>query len=211
MELTSTNYLPSYTVGVDAYKAVPEVTRRFGSTAVIIGGKTAMEKAAPRLLAALEGTGITVADQIWYGGQPRHSVAERLAAEPRVQAADMVFGMGGGRAIDETKEIAELAGKPLFTFPTVASNCAPVTAIGVFYKEDGSVDNYFLPKEPPIHSFIDTKVISESPDDYFWAGIGDALSKQPEVELSSRDLDLPPAVRLLRQGARGQAHAHVEL
>ena len=191
MELTSTNYLPSYTVGVDAYKAVPEVTRRFGSTAVIIGGKTAMEKAAPRLLAALEGTGVTVTDQIWYGGQPRHSVAERLAADPRVQAADMVFGMGGGRAIDETKEIAELAGKPLFTFPTVASNCAPVTAIGVFYKEDGSVDNYFLPKEPPIHSFIDTKVISESPDDYFWAGIGDALSKQPEVELSSRDLDLP--------------------
>lgn len=191
MELTSTNYLPSYTVGVDAYKAVPEVTRRFGSTAVIIGGKTAMEKAAPRLLAALEGTDVTVTDQIWYGGQPRHSVAERLAADPRVQAADMVFGMGGGRAIDETKEIAELAGKPLFTFPTVASNCAPVTAIGVFYKEDGSVDNYFLPKEPPIHSFIDTKVISESPDDYFWAGIGDALSKQPEVELSSRDLDLP--------------------
>lgn len=191
MELTSTSYLPSYTVGVDAYKAVPEVTRRFGSTAVIIGGKTAMEKAAPRLLTALEGTGVTVTDQIWYGGQPRHSVAEKLAADPRVQAADMVFGMGGGRAIDETKEIAELAGKPLFTFPTVASNCAPVTAIGVFYKEDGSVDNYFLPKEPPIHSFIDTKVISESPDDYFWAGIGDALSKQPEVELSSRDLDLP--------------------
>mgnify|MGYP004488247097 FL=1 len=191
MELTSTNYLPSYTVGVDAYKAVPEVTRRFGTTAVVIGGKTAMEKAAPRLLAVLEGTGVTVTDQIWYGGSPRHSVAAELAADPRVQAADMVFGMGGGRAIDETKEIAELAGKPLFTFPTVASNCAPVTAIAVFYKEDGSVDNYFLPKEPPIHSFIDTKVISESPDDYFWAGIGDALSKQPEVELSSRDLDLP--------------------
>lgn len=119
------------------------MTRRFGSTAVIIGGKTAMEKAASRLLAALEGTGVTVTDQIWYGGQPRHSVAEKLAADPRVQAADMVFGMGGGRAIDETKEIAELAGKPLFTFPTVASNCAPVTAIGVFYKEDGSVDDYF--------------------------------------------------------------------
>lgn len=191
MDLTTTNYLPSYTVGVDAYKAVPTVTRRFGTTAVLIGGKTAMEKAAPRLRAALEGTDVTVTDQIWYGGSPRHDVAAKLATDPRVQAADMVFGMGGGRAIDETKEIAELAGKPLFTFPTVASNCAPVTAIGVFYKQDGSVDNYFLPKEPPIHSFIDTKVISESPDDYFWAGIGDALSKQPEVELSSRDLDLP--------------------
>ena len=191
MELTSTNYLPSYTVGEDAYQAVAHVVRRFGTRAVVIGGKTAMEKAAPRLLAALEGTDVSVTDCIWYGGQPRHHVAAELAEDPRVKAADMVFGMGGGRAIDETKEIAELAGKPLFTFPTVASNCAPVTAIGVFYKDDGSVDNYFLPKEPPIHSFIDTKVISESPDDYFWAGIGDALSKQPEVELSSRDLDLP--------------------
>ena len=191
MELTSTNYLPSYTVGTEAYKAVPSVTRRFGKTAVVIGGKTAMEKAGPRLSAALEGTDVTITDFIWYGGQPKHRVAAELAADPRVQAADMVFGMGGGRAIDETKEIAELAGKPLFTFPTVASNCAPVTAIAVFYKDDGSVDNYFLPIEPPIHSFIDTQVISESPDDYFWAGIGDALSKEPEVELSSRDLTLP--------------------
>lgn len=190
-ELTSTNYLPSYTVGVDAYKAVPEVTRRFGRTAVVIGGKTAMEKAGPRLRAALEGTDVVLTDFVWYGGQPRHHVAAELAADPRVQAADMVFGMGGGRAIDETKEIAELAGKPLFTFPTVASNCAPITAIAVFYKDDDSVDNYFLPSEPPLHAFIDTQVILDSPSDYFWAGVGDALSKEPEVELSSRNLDLP--------------------
>ena len=39
---TFTEYLPSYTVGVDAYQAVPHITRRFGSHAVVIGGKTAM-------------------------------------------------------------------------------------------------------------------------------------------------------------------------
>ena len=191
MGLTSTNYLPSYTVGTEAYGAVADVTRRFGRTAVVIGGKTAMEKAGPRLRAALEDTDVELVDFIWYGGQPRHHVAAKLAADPRVTSADMVFGMGGGRAIDETKEIAELAGKPLFTFPTVASNCAPITAIAVFYNDDASVDNYFLPAEPPLHSFIDTTVISESPDNYFWAGVGDALSKEPEVELSSRGLDLP--------------------
>ena len=60
MELTTINYLPSYTVGVDAYKAVPEVTRRFGRKAVVIGGKTAMEKAGPRLSAALEGTDVEI-------------------------------------------------------------------------------------------------------------------------------------------------------
>lgn len=191
MSLTSTNYLPSYTVGVDAYKAVPEVTRRFGRTAVVIGGKKAMKAAGPRLREALEGTDVKILDFIWYGGQARHDVAAELAKDPRVMQADMVFGMGGGRAVDESKEIAELAGKPLFTFPTLASNCAAVTCIGVFYHADNSVDNYFTPKEPPLHCFIDTQVISESPDNYFWAGIGDAFSKEPEVELSSRDLDLP--------------------
>lgn len=125
MELTSTNYLPSYTVGVDAYKAVPEVTRRFGSTAVIIGGKTAMEKAAPRLLATLEGTGVTVTGQIWYGGQPRHSVAERLAADPRVQAADMVFGMGGGAPSTRPRRSPSLRASPCSRSPRLRPTARP--------------------------------------------------------------------------------------
>lgn len=191
MEMTNTSYLPCYTVGVDAYGAVAQVTRRFGTKAVVIGGKTAMEKALPRLRAALEGTGVEILDCLWYGGQTTHAHSHELASHPAVAACDMVFGVGGGRAIDQTKEVADLADKPLFTFPTVASNCAPVTAIGVFYHDDGSVDGYYFPKRCPIHSFIDTQVISESPDDYFWAGIGDAFSKEPEVELASRDLDLP--------------------
>ena len=66
----------------------------------------------------------------------------------------------------------------------------PLTRIAVFYKEDGSSDTYFIPAELPVHTFIDTQIIVESPDEYFWAGIGDAFSKGPEVELSSRDVDL---------------------
>ncbi len=53
----------------------------------------------------------------------------------KVIAADMLFLVGGGRAIDEGKEIATILDKPHFTFPTLAStNCAPVTEIAVFYK-----------------------------------------------------------------------------
>lgn len=191
MQLTTTNYLPSYTVGEDAYKAVPEVTKRFGTRAVVVGGEKAMQKGGPRLRAALEGTDVQIVDFIWYGGQASHAAAAEIAKDSRVLTADMIFGMGGGRAVDEAKEIAEIAGKPIFTFPTLASNCAPVSGIGVFYKDDGSLDNYFFPSAPPIHCFIDTKVIAESPNAYFWAGIGDALSKEPEVELATRDLFLP--------------------
>lgn len=190
MSTTNTTYMSSYTVGVDAYNEVPNVVRRFGKTAVVIGGKTAMEKALPRLTAALEGTNVELLGNVWYGGQCKHSNSKELAANPTVQAADMIFAMGGGRACDNAKEVADLLDKPLFTFPTLASNCAPVTAIAVYYKDDDSLDDYYFPTRCPIHCFIDTQVISESPDNYFWVGIGDAFSKEPEVELGSRDLEL---------------------
>lgn len=37
-------FLPSYSIGDDCYKEIPYVTRRYGKTAVVIGGKTAMER-----------------------------------------------------------------------------------------------------------------------------------------------------------------------
>ncbi len=37
----------------------------------------------------------------------------------------MLFLVGGGRAIDEGKEIATIP-RFILTFPTLASNCAPV-------------------------------------------------------------------------------------
>ena len=48
MEAYKMNYtvtLPSYSVGTDCYKEIPWVTRHFGKKAVVVGGKTAMEKA----------------------------------------------------------------------------------------------------------------------------------------------------------------------
>ncbi|MFQ7393633.1 MAG: iron-containing alcohol dehydrogenase [Collinsella aerofaciens] len=37
----------------------------------------------------------------------------------------------------------------------------------------------------PAHIFINPKIIAEAPAEYFWAGVGDALSKQPEVEYAT--------------------------
>ena len=172
---TFTEYLPSYTIGVDAYKSVLHIVKRFGKNAVVIGGPTAMEKARPKLEAALAGSEVSISSWISYGTNSTHANAKRIAAMPEVIAADMLFLVGGGRAIDEGKEIATILDKPYFTFPTLASNCAPVTRIAVFYKEDGSADTYFIPAELPVHTFIDTQIIAESPDEYFWAGIGDAF------------------------------------
>lgn len=183
-------FLPSYSIGDDCYKEIPYVTRRYGKTAVVIGGKTAMEKAKPELLAALKGSDLEITDFIWYGGDSNYENIEMLKAMPKVQNADMVFGVGGGRAVDTVKTLCDRIDKPFFTFPTLASNCASCTAISVIYNADGTFKEYAYLKAPALHTFINTKIIAESPEKLFWAGIGDALSKEYEVVFACRDKDM---------------------
>lgn len=183
-------FLPSYSIGDDCYKEIPYVTRRYGKTAVVIGGKTAMEKAKPELLAALKGSDLEITDFIWYGGDSNYENIEMLKAMPKVQNADMVFGVGGGRAVDTVKTLCDRMDKPFFTFLTLASNCASCTAISVIYNADGTFKEYAYLKAPALHTFINTKIIAESPEKLFWAGIGDALSKEYEVVFACRDKDM---------------------
>lgn len=46
----------------------------------------------------------------------------------------MIFGMGGGKALDTAKGAGYEAGLPVFTFPTIAATCAATTALSVVYK-----------------------------------------------------------------------------
>ncbi len=180
-------FLPSYSVGEDCYKEIPYVTRKYGKKAVVIGGKTAMEKAKPELLKALNNSEVQILDFVWFGGDSSYENVEMLKNNTSVKEADMLFAIGGGRACDTVKTLADMEDKPFFTFPTLASNCASCTAITVIYNSDGSFKEYYYMKEPSYHTFINTKIIADSPEKLFWAGIGDALSKECEVLFASRD------------------------
>lgn len=147
-------------------------------------------KAKPELLAALKGSDLEITDFIWYGGDSNYENIEMLKAMPEVQNADVVFGVGGGRAVDTVKTLCDRIDKPFFTFPTLASNCASCTAISVIYNADGTFKEYAYLKAPALHTFINTKIIAESPEKLFWAGIGDALSKEYEVVFACRDKDM---------------------
>ena len=164
MENYNVNYsvhLPSYPIGPDCYNEVPYVTRFFGKTAVVLGGETAMEKAKPALLKGVEGSDVELLGFLPYGGDSTYENGDALIANPLVQKADMIFAMGGGRACDTGKYVADKLDKPLFTFPTVASNCASVTAISVIYNTDGSFREYYYPKLAN-HCFINSAVIADS-------------------------------------------------
>lgn len=180
-------FLPSYSVGVDCYKEIPYVTRKYGKKAIVIGGKTAMEKAKPKLLEAIKDSQVEILDFIWYGGDSTYENVDMLRKNPRLKEADMIFGVGGGRACDTVKTLASKEDIPFFTFPTLASNCAACTAISVIYNPDGTFKEYDYLKAPSYHTFVNTEIIADSPEKLLWAGIGDALSKECEVLFASRN------------------------
>ncbi len=183
-------YLPSYSIGPDCYKEIPEVVKRYGKTIVLVGGKTALEKATAAIEEGIAGSDLKILGSVWYGGDATYENVDMLMANETVQAADMIFGVGGGRAADCCKVLADKLGKPLFNFPTLSSNCASSTALCVMYKPDGSMAGYYYRSRCCDHIFINTTIIAESPDKLFWAGIGDAMSKEFEVKLAARGLSL---------------------
>lgn len=56
------------------------------------------------------------------------------------EQADCIIGLGGGKAIDASKVVAE--GENLIIVPTIAAQDAPTSHSAVLYHEDGSFDDY---------------------------------------------------------------------
>lgn len=175
---------PGYTIGTDAYDDIAAVCPSYGKKAAIIGGKRALAAAADQIIAAAEKAGIEVIGPFWYGGEAtRENIAMLM---PQVADADMIFAVGGGKAIDTGKVLAQETNRPFFTFPTIASTCASCTSLGIIYHPDGSLREYSFSKIPPNHIFINTQVIADAPDIYLWAGMGDTMAKHYESTVSSR-------------------------
>ena len=177
-----------YTIGEDAYENVPAVCAPFGKKAAIIGGKHALAAAEEKLRKAVEGSEIEITGTYWYGGEASVENIEML--RPQVADADMIFAVGGGKAIDTCKVLAHQTGRPFFTFPTIASTCASCTSLGILYHPDGSLREYSFSKVPPTHIFIDPQIIADAPVKYLWAGMGDTMAKHFECTTSSRG-DVP--------------------
>lgn len=184
MENTSI-YLPSYSIGTDVLEKIGTVCGAYGKTAVCIGGKKAFSAIADRIAAAAKDA-VALLEFRWYGGECSQENVDALIACESVQKADMIFAVGGGKAIDTGKIVGLRTGKPVFTFPTIASTCAATTAVSIVYQPDGSFDRpCFLPN-PPAHAFLCTPVIAAAPARYLWAGIGDTYAKYFEATMSAR-------------------------
>lgn len=183
---TKSVFFCNYSVGTEVYSLVPEVCRPFGTRALLIGGRKAMAAGLSGLEAALEGSGLEIIRAVEFGKDCTVEQAEHWARYAQELGAEMIFGMGGGKALDTAKNAAFLADLPVFTFPTIAATCAGTTALSVIYREDGSFSHFAFYPRPARHCFIDLDILARAPWQYLQAGMGDTLGKFFECHFAAR-------------------------
>ena len=127
--------MSNYSVGESCYNEIPSVCEKYNvKKVVLIGGKRALAAAEPRIREAIKETDIIITDSIVYGIECTMTNVHKLTSNPNVQEADVIFAIGGGKAIDTCKTASiEMNDKMVFSFPTICSNCSAATAIAVIY------------------------------------------------------------------------------
>ncbi|MBB3966141.1 glycerol dehydrogenase [Rhizobium metallidurans] len=117
-----------------------------------------------------------------HGGECSESEIASLVARARTVGADVIIGVGGGKALDTAKAAARDLGLPVIVAPTIAASDAPCSALAVVYNDDGTVAyDSFLPANPNL-VLVDTVLIAAAPARFLAAGIGDALATWYEAD-----------------------------
>ena len=175
---TQTLIIPATIIrGPGALDSLGKVCSTLGRRALVIGGHRARAAVREQLEAQLAEHGITVVGDEWFGGDTTRTQIDRLKALASTQDADVLIGVGGGKALDTVKATAAEAGLPLITIPTIAATCAAITPLTVTYTEEGLfLDLYNLPKAPDA-VIIDSQLLATAPLRWLAAGLGDTLAK----------------------------------
>ena len=103
----TTTIMSNYSYGVDAYKELPDVLKKYDFKKIaFIGGENALASAEKEVRQVLEGTSYDILTSLVYGENSTLATIERLADDENFKKADVFFGFGGGRALDTTKMVA---------------------------------------------------------------------------------------------------------
>lgn len=156
---------------------------QLGSRAFIVGGQTALDVAQSALIDSLGCAGVASEVHI-VAGYPCVSAIDALAERYAGSGADLIVGVGGGKAMDIAKGIAYRTGGKLMLIPTSASQCACFADLIVLYAENGDPlpQSWYLPSSADV-VVADTDILARKcPVRMFAAGIADSMAKLPEIE-----------------------------
>ncbi|MDF2634206.1 MAG: glycerol dehydrogenase-like oxidoreductase [Pelosinus sp.] len=148
----------------------------YGSNALIVGGKTALSVVGDQLFKSLERYHVNFLVKEFSGFVTMEEIQE-YAGYAREAKADIVIGVGGGKAIDLSKAVGDSLELKVVTIPTIASTCSAWSALSTVYNEDGGAKGAVHQKYAPVLVLADTDIIANAPVKYLKAGIGDSIAK----------------------------------
>ncbi|WP_409421878.1 iron-containing alcohol dehydrogenase family protein [Pseudaeromonas sp. ZJS20] len=168
--------------GPDALSRLRAQIQPLGQRVFVIGGKQALAAAMPSLQVQLPvlapgAAGVGIIEQAWYGGEVTEANIERLTRRAGELAAQVILAVGGGKALDTAKVVAEQTRLPVVTLPTLAATCAAVSAVSVLYDEQGHYQGLYGLQRAPELVILDPALIARAPLRWLSAGLGDTLAK----------------------------------
>ena len=120
-----------------------------------------------------------------YSPDCAESSLARLQEAVAQHQADVIIGVGGGKALDMAKLVAFKYGLPIVTVPTSGSTCAAWTALSNVYSEAGAFQYDVTLSRCPDLLILDYGLIRTASRRTLVAGIGDAIAKWYEASVSS--------------------------
>jgi glycerol dehydrogenase len=168
--------------GTQIGESVQAAIVRLGKRPLVVGGDRSRQQLRTRYPWIAE----TLESQ-WISTHPDSSEAVlcRLKQAASDHHADLILGVGGGKALDIAKLLASELQLPIATFPTSGATCAAWTALANVYSDAGAFLYDVTLNRCPDLLVLDYDLILTAPSRTLVAGIGDALAKWYEASVSS--------------------------
>lgn len=158
--------------------------KTFGEKALLIADPFALKLVQAKLDATQEKYGVKFITSDIFQGECSRNVVKALQQFAKDNKCDCTIGLGGGKALDTSKCVAE--GTNLIICPTIAATDAPTSHSAVLYTDDHHFDDYAYFKQSPSVILIDTTVVANAPVRFLVSGMGDALSTYFEARANVR-------------------------
>jgi glycerol dehydrogenase len=170
-----------YVQGVGVLKEIGKYLAPLGKRALVVWGPNVSQLYGKMVSESLADNKVELCSFVFSGECDRPQLARGLE-EAKAASADVVVGLGGGKAIDLGKAVAMGAGVKFASVPTIASNDAPTSAASVFYTCDGDFEGWDIWPVNPDLVLVDTEVIVNADARWLVSGMGDGLCTWYEAE-----------------------------
>ncbi len=142
-----------YVQGEDELLNLGYFVKTFGDSALLIADPFALNLVKDKLEATQKKYGVKLLSAGDFSGECSRTQVAKLQEFAKKNNCACTIGLGGGKAIDTAKCVAE--GSNLIICPTIAATDAPTSHSAVLYTDDHEFDDYAYFRQNPSVVLID--------------------------------------------------------